>query len=259
MKLELLNVLCCAFAILGIASALANLVPMAAISVLACAACLLALERLRGPGPAKIDGDALRFVNNILSNYSCSASTVSIVQKSLNSEFSFYKAMKRAIAEYHLSSDAPRAFSRLASTRSYILSAATAAIVDRLEYGTALKAPLAELKRHALRRKRNTTQGVVASAGALSIARLGSMLFFPLFAGISINILLLTSEMQGVSAQGVSALVLVFAFYILYTNFLNFKYSLKESVESRIRKALFSGAAAMVAFRLAMLLSVSML
>lgn len=259
MRFELLDALCCASALLCIASALAGRIPAAAASASASVACFLAAERLRGTGASSEDGDALQFLDNMLANYSDTASTVALVERSLNCKFAFYADARRAVSRFRLQPDARRAFLALLHSGSYALRGVAAAIVSRLEDGAPLRVQLAELKRHVLRRRGSESRGIASSAGALSIARLGSAVFFPAFAGISINILRLTSEMQGTATLGAPALVPVFAFFVLYTNTLNFKYSVREPAGSRLRKSLLSGAIAMLSFRLASLLSFGML
>jgi hypothetical protein len=205
-----------------------------------------------------VEGYALQFIDNMLWNYSDSIDTCTLLERSLDGRFAFCKEVQGAIRKYALSSDARQAFSTLLRSDSYALRGVASAVAHRLDDGSELRMQLAEVRKHVMQRNGKGLKGVRALGGALSITQVGAAVFFPAFAGISLNIMQFTAGMRG-AGPGAAALTAVFAFYIAYTNLLNFKYDMKESAAARAEKVALSCAAAMLVFRAAAALSMGML
>jgi hypothetical protein len=259
MRCDAAGAVCCLAALFCIAFALTGRIPAAVISLAACAACFAVAAKARRTSGGVVESDALQFIDNVLENYSDSVNTLTLLEKSLNDRFDFCKDMQSAIRTYVLSSDARQAFSVLLRYDSYALRGITSAVIGRLEEGTELRMQLAEVRKHALRRSGKELKNIGAMGSALSITQIGSVLFFPIFAGISLNIMQFTAGMQGAGHPSAPALIAVFAFYIAYLNLLNFKYNMKESTATRAEKAALSCATALLVFKAASVLSVGML
>ncbi len=259
MKFDAVCVACCLAALFCTAFTLMGTVPVAAALLAACMACFAVAAKARGTRASAVEGDALQFIGNVLENYSDSVNTLTLLEKSLNSRFAFCKDMQCAIRTYALSSNARQAFSALLRYDSYALRGTASAVISRLDEGTELRMRLAEVRKHAVQRSIKELKSMGALGSALSITQIGSVLFFPVFAGISLNIMQFTAGMQGAGHPSVPALIAVFAFYIAYLNVLNFKYSMKESIEARAEKSALSCAIAIFVFKVASVLSVGML
>jgi hypothetical protein len=234
-------------------------IPIAAAVLAACAACFAAAARSRGTGSGAVERDALRFIDNMLENYSDSMNTLALLERSLNSRFAFCKDVQDAIRKYALSSNARQAFSALLGYESYALRGIASAVIGRLDEGAELRMQLVEVRRHVMQRNRKELKSSGTLGSALSITRMGSVLFFPIFAGISVNIMQFTAGMRNAGHPSAAALIAVFAFCIAYLNLLNSKYSVRESVMSRTKKSALSCAVAIFVFKVTSVLSVVML
>jgi hypothetical protein len=250
-----IGILCCPAAILCAALALAGSLPAAAAALATCAACFVAASKARGAGQRATESDALRFIDNIIGNYSDSASTVALLEKSLNGSFAFCREFRDAIRTYSLSADAGQAFSALLRSDSYALRGIASATIGRLDGGAELRMRLVELRRHVMRRNGNALKNTGLLGSALSVTQIGAALFFPAFAGISLRIMQFTEGMQNAGHPSAQALVAVFAFYIAYLNLLNFKYNMREDWTVRAEKSALSCAAALLVFKAASTLS----
>lgn len=251
--------MCCLFALFCVACALIGKIDVAAVWLAACAACFVAASRARRISADTIESDALQFIDNILENYSDSVSTLTLLERSLNSRFAFYGDMQRAIRTYALSANAEHAFSVLLGYDSYALRGLVSTVRGRLEEGAELRMQLVELKRHIMLRNSKKLESIGTLGSALSISQIGSVLFFPIFAGISLNIMRFAASMQAAAHANTQALIAVFAFYIMYLNLLNLKYDTRESAAVRAEKAALSCAVAMLVFRATSVLSAVML
>ncbi|MDE1857123.1 MAG: hypothetical protein KGH98_03510 [Candidatus Micrarchaeota archaeon] len=132
----------------------------------------------------------------------------------------FYQNMALCIEHYALSGDTRPI--RGLGFRAPGLSELCMCISDSLDTGRWLYRPLKLLRKrqdsiYALRAK--SLGGI---AGALSLTRLGSTIFFPAFAGISLDILSFGPGMVGGGkALGVGAISMVLISYILIINYVN--------------------------------------
>ncbi len=259
MKCDFVCVACCLSALVCTAFTLMGAIPVAAILLVACTACFAVASNARRKSDGTVEGDALQFIDNVLENYSDSMNTLTLLEKSLNSKFSFCKEMQDAINRYALSSNARQSFSVLLGHDSYALKGIAASVIGRLDEGTELRMQLIEVRRHVIQRNNKELKNIGVLGSAISITQIGAVFFFPIFAGISLNIIQFTAGMQGAGSPSTRALIAVFAFYIAYLNMLNFKYSMRESTATRAEKSALSCAIAMFVFKIASMLSIGML
>ncbi len=251
--------ICCIAAIFCVALALAGNIAVAAVLLVACTLCSIAASKVRRAGANAVDRDAVQFIDSVLENYSDSASTLGLLEKSLNDRFAFCKDMQRAIRTYRLSSNARQAFSVLLGYNSYAMKGIVSAVTSRLDNGACLRMQFLELRKHIAQRNGNELKNTRTLGSLLSVTRIGAILFFPIFAGISLNILKFTAIMQSSGSPSAQALTAVFAFFISYSNMLNFKYDMRESATVRAQKSALSCAVAIFVFKIASALSIGML
>lgn len=139
-----------------------------------------------------IDRDALIFAERFLK---CGTKPViERISASIQPNFAFYHDMEDAVEHYVFSGDVDRAFSNLIGSGSRCLSEVAATIVKMLETGADHSSELeriVERQRH-IKELRMRNLGLMANSA--SITELGSMVFFPAFAGVCRNILMLTSS-----------------------------------------------------------------
>jgi hypothetical protein len=206
------------------------------------------LRSRKGNGKAALD--AVQFISNLSMNSRYQKSTLAVLKKSVNPAFVFYPELSRAIDTYRYSSST-KGISALASKYNVgALSEAFGIIVDSLENGSDMHLPITELKQkiYAVNGKR-LSNAKMQSMG--SIVKLGAMVFFPLFAGISLEITRITSVIGGAAEINTAALSIILMLYIASVNNSIVKYSVSKG--SALSVASYSSlqiAAALLIFRL---------
>ena len=225
MRNELLSTVCVSAALLSTAaSLLANVYAGIAIAVPSFVAFYLLRQRIDGDS-SRTEADSTQFVGNLIENHDGHADTISLIHASLSPSFSFYRIMNEAISRYSAQGSAELSFSKLLKSDSAALSETVSAIVRRLDDGAEMIDPLKEIRRHINSENRHKMKNLGSVLNADSVVRLGSMMFFPVFAGISMRIAVFAGSSQGFAALKAGALSLIFAFYIINTNAANFGYS----------------------------------
>ena len=206
------------------------------------------LRSHKGNGKAALD--AAQFISNLSMNSRYQKSTLAVLKKSANPVFVFYPELSRAIDTYRYSSST-KCISDVASRYNVgALSEALGIIVDSLENGSDVHLPITELKQ-----KTYTIGGKKLSNAKMqsmgSIVKLGAMIFFPLFAGISLEITRITSVIGGSAEINTAALSIILMLYIALVNNSIVKYSVSKG--SALSIASYSSlqiAAALLIFRL---------
>ena len=253
---EMLSAVCVSFAVISAAASLfVNVYAGIAAAMLSFAAFYL-LHRRVGGDHSSIESDTAQFISNLIDNYDGYADTISVIRSSLSPSFRFYSDMNEAISKYLTQGNAELSFSKLLSSSSVALCETASAIVRRLDDGSDMIGPLKETRRHINAENRHRLKNLGSVLNADSVVRLGSMMFFPAFAGISMRIAVFAGSSQGFAALKAGALSLIFAFYIIHTNLMNFSYS---NSPMKTEKAALSAALGMIAFRASYLLSTMML
>jgi hypothetical protein len=217
----------------------------------------LALMRSSGPGTARADRDSIRLAGNLIDNYTDSTDTITLLRQSLSPSFVFCAEMDRAISTYSMQGDARLSFSVLLSSDSVVLREISSAVVQRLDNGTDMLAPLKDIKRRASTESKYLMKSLGSSLNADSVVMLGSVLFFPAFAGIGMQIAGFAGASQGFSEFKAGALAAVFVFYIIQTNLVNFRYRRDDPM--KLEKAALFSAIGVLIFKFSSMLSVMML
>ena len=218
--------------------------------------CFLLLYRSSGSGASRREIESMQFVGNIIDNYTEQTSTLKLIEMSLSNELWFRKDMEEAVSRYRMHGDAGSAFSKLLSSDTTALREATAAIVQGLDSGTGMLGPLKEIKRRIGAERRYALKAMGGTLNADSVSRLGSALFFPAFAGISLQIVRFTDAGQGFSSAKAWVLMATFAFYIISANMINFRYSRGPMIAE---KSALSCAIGIIVFKASSMLSILML
>ncbi len=256
MRNELLSAVCVLAAILSAATSLfVNVYAGIAVAAPSFVAFYLLRQRIGGDS-SQNESDSAQFIGNLIDNYGGHAGTISLVRASLSPDFRFYSDMNEALSRYLTQGNAELSFSKLLKSDSIALAEATSAIVRRLDDGAEMIGPLKETRRRINSESRHRMKNLGSVLNADSVVRLGSMMFFPAFAGISMRIAVFAGSSQGFSALKAGALSLIFAFYIIHTNVTNFGYSKSPM---NMEKAAVSAALGMIAFQASYLLSTMML
>lgn len=257
MQDKALRIICTAAASLSVAATLLfNAYAGIAFASLSSASLYL-LRKSSGGGSNRTDDDSMRFVGRLIDSYTDSINTPRLLEISLSQDFWFYKDMREAISKYTMQGNAELSFSKPLMSDSGALREITAALVQRLDNGVEILGPLKEIRRRIGANSRHRLKTLCSALNSDSVARLGSVAFFPAFAGISLQIVKFTNSSEGFAAAKPWALVAIFAFYIIYTNIINFRYSSGDAL--RIEKSALSGAIGILVFKMSSMLSIGML
>jgi len=141
-------------------------------------------------------GDLLIFTESILLNYSKGRSTAEIVRKSLNPKFSFYKSAIESLKRSRLSGSAMNAFSWI-SGKSQLCKEVFFAIIESIDAGTSIKEPIEELHSRIKEAHELSIKSLGSVANSYAISSIGSSVFFPIFAGISLYIIRFSAGIGG--------------------------------------------------------------
>ncbi|MGC8538099.1 MAG: hypothetical protein ACP5MZ_03930 [Candidatus Micrarchaeia archaeon] len=178
----------------------------------------------------RIERDTLAFLDNLSMHANVEVLEARVL-KSLSRNFVFYKDFKDALAEYRVSGDAAHAFERLHGYGYKYFEAAALLIRESLESGNdisyALESLHVECQEHdALKRKHDGEM-----ANFRSLQTLGSVIFFPVFAGLSMNVLRMSTVHTAALEYGAFGTVVLL--YILIVNFITPLFS-ERGVSARI-------------------------
>ncbi|MDE1833028.1 MAG: hypothetical protein KGH58_01270 [Candidatus Micrarchaeota archaeon] len=221
------------------------------------AAALLVLLRLSKT--RSFDRDALRLASNIVEYHTADIDIVSLLTESASPSMRFYDKLIDAIRAYRLSGDAQGAFSALLGSDSEYLRTVIWTVVNGLDNGSDI---LLQLKEQVQTMEADLSlreRAAGSAAGAAAIIRFGTMLFLPIFAGISMDILrfatILNSSVMSVSPDGFA---LIMSLFIAVSNTINFRYAPYGFLEKTAKSAA-SAAVGIAVFRIASALAMSML
>jgi len=246
-----------AISAVSIASALFYSMYLAVAACSVSAAILLAaLRHWRGKS---LDRETLRLVNNIIGSHTPGRDTASLIIDAASPSMPFYDSLVSALRAYGLSGDSSSSFSALAGYPSVYLRTAVDIILNGLDNGADIAAPMRELKQRmeADLSVRERTAG--SASGASAIIRFGSILFLPVFAGISLDILGFASTINSaVSAISPWGFTVILSLFIVAANTANFRHGASPVLE-KSAKAAVSGAVAITVFKLAAIFAMSML
>jgi len=159
-------------------------------------------------------GDLSIFVSNMLLNYSEGKSTISIIKESLDQRFAFYKDMQKAIKVYMLTGDARKAFA-WAGTYPVLYREVFFALAGALESGASVLGPMKEIMGSIESANAIKSKSIGSMSNAMSIVGIGSVVFFPVFAGISYYIMGFSASINGAMPIGQAAYMFIIMFYIM--------------------------------------------
>ncbi len=206
--------------VLAIAIAVAGM-PLVAVAPMALAVVLNSRASKRQKAPEL--GDLSVFVGNLLANYSKGRSTLSIIKDSLDQGFGFYKKAIESIDTYRLSGNAKMAFAWAGSCSSALCREVFLAIAESLDTGTDIIGPMRELYKRISSSHDIQVRSLGGTANAMAIVGMGSVVFFPIFAGISYYIMGFSAGTGSHAAMGYAAYAFMVIFYIaeisIYNNF----------------------------------------
>lgn len=216
------------------------------------AAIALLLYRRSGKGRGKLDSDVLQFISNLSINSRYQKSAIASLRNSLDPKFVFYKGFSHAIDAYRYSGSVDEIGMVASRYGNETLAAATHIIGDSLITGSDLHAPISGLKL-----KLSKTESRKLSAAKMqsidSIVRMGTIIFFPMFAGISLEIMHITSALGGAVVQNTVLFSAILMFYIAYVNNSIVKHSSgygTDGVMPVVSLSMMQIAIALLAFRL---------
>lgn len=173
-----------------------------------------------------LDKDVIGYCGSLLDLLSYKTPTPKALSQALDRRYWFFCDMESSIRNYKLSGDTKAM--RVIGKKYPELSELCMCISSSLETGKWLYKPLRLLmaRQESLYSIRMQSLGGITNA--LSITRLGTTVFFPAFAGISLDIMSFGSGMAGGGkALGIGAISIVLVSYILLTNYVNAAFSAK--------------------------------
>ena len=250
---NLLAIVCIAAAT---ASALAGIISEFMLSAILLAICIVSFIALRLHiiKNSTIYRQVIILIESMLSRRTA-GSTVRLLEMSNSPDFGFHKELSHAIMAYRLSYDT-EPFTRLSAYGSYALTRFSSIVVSGLEMGHEIIPSLERLKASLQSEDRQKRRSVMQIRNAVSLSRIGPMLFFPIFAGITTNIMKFASV--AVQSQPFPQITPILSLYILAANVSGFENSRISDLEFLCDAALAS-AIGLFIFRASSLLSAIML
>ncbi len=202
-----------------------------------------------------IDREADMLIDAMIINYRRCKNPIELVSISIKREWRIYERVNTAIDEYKASASLD-VFDRLLKDGSrkirLIAILISRSVRDNGNFYEDLSG-LAELFSKQNRYKMKS-YGVVKNGSA--VVNMGTMLFFPLFAGIGLNIINFAGLKLGiVYSSAVSSAVIL---YLLFASLINSRYS-RDNIYDKLAFASFSLFVALTVFRTTSILSALML
>ena len=236
-----IKVLVVAVAVLAIVSSLFGKFILSA-AFLAIVAALFVAARKLGNSAKAVDNQLIRLLDDAFSKDS-GIPIIRCIRDSNKKEYIFHDALESAIRAHALSGDTSR-FAALGRYQSRHLERFALMLSHSLEHARDISKELSEFRAELVEDERQRRRLRAQIDGAAAISHLGTMLFFPLFAGVSIQIMRFASSY---SVFRFSSVFPVLAFYIVAANLIGFEYSDRDSI-SVVSDAAASAAAAFFVF-----------
>ncbi len=170
-----------------------------------------------------IEQDLLGFLNVLIKEYSKTRNLLPALKKASEGSYRFSEMLETSIARYESGMSAYDSFAK--SKCPAPLNETMLAVAAGLENGTDSLHSLKDLRKRLEERLDYKLRTSGAMDNAFSINKLGGMVFFPLFAGVSLDIMKFATTMSGqLQNDSLSRLGVVFGAYILITNYINSRY-----------------------------------
>ncbi|MGC8687621.1 MAG: hypothetical protein ACP5RM_02890 [Candidatus Micrarchaeia archaeon] len=220
-----------------------------AIAFFAPSAVLYARVRPKASGS---DQDVLSFVNNMIANYSESSGLARCALKSLDKRMWFYEDMKKFLHEYMVSGSIPGKFPKEGHYGELLTI-----ISMGLDDGAGIREALLLLSKDMEAEQEIRSRYSGSAYNALFISSMGSVVFFPIFAGISYYIMGFPSGIASAHQIGIIEYSFIIMFFVLET--LLYRAIHSRRILSSIPGIAFSMSLAGLLFKASYLLSVGAL
>ena len=190
----------------------------------------------------KINEDTYEFILNLIYWYKTKQSKQQLIIASLSKKFYFYNEMIYALKIYNKLGNAEAAFKNIVREKTFYFQQVVNLLIQSIDKGIDIYEPLNEIKRQFDIEKKYISKALASMHNSQSMMQLGSSIFFPIFAGISMNILKFTSQMNNIKFD-LQSFSMLFVTYIAIINFINFRYknsSITSKTENIMVFTLFS-------------------
>jgi hypothetical protein len=196
----------------------------------------------------KVDSDSLTLLRNISVNYAQGASSVSVLGRSIGQNLAFSGQLKLAIRRYLRSGDIESSFASIPMYDSYLFFETVSIMKAMLASQKNVRKRISNAVSFAERLEQQQLKLHGNMTNSISVARLGSVLFFPIFAGISYRIILFSGSLGLSSGIQASGLLPVVSFYIGVSNLIGSLFFSRGmgANSAAFSAALYSGAAFIV-------------
>ncbi len=192
----------------------------------------------------QVDADALELTEALLQKLAEGAPLANALERSLPQKYAFRDDAVRALQCYTRSGDA-KVFGSVSAFGSKRLKELFSAIAASLESGHDASVPLERLRDDFRQADSYRLRGIGNSSNYSAVMRLGTSVFFPMFAGVSVNIMGFAHSALGGPAQAGASLLGIFAVYAVAANYAGT--SAATGFSGRIAdSALFGGIAILV-------------
>lgn len=204
---------------------------------------------LGNAGGRRIAVETSMFMKNLISNYLPKKSIIGIMQQSLDKEWQIGRVFQSAINSYALSGNARRSFECMKLFDSYELKKLVGILVIGLDTGADIWMPLVELDKLSEQTKDKSAVGMAYMKNTSSLIKIGTVLFLPVFAGISVSILGIS---QGAGADyGIGLPIsIVLGTYLIMINYIQSKQGRYDIHAKKIANASFASAGAMLIMKI---------
>lgn len=172
-------------------------------------------------GIDQIDFDTIQFLDALLNVYSKSKNLYASLETTSNGSYAFSDTLRTSLIEYRDGVQVKTAFDDIGNYGSVCLNEAFIAICHGLTTGDDIGPALASIRESAREKDAYRLKTLGALENVFIINRLGGVVFFPLFAGISLDIIKFTSSYGGNANAGIFGPFVIFAAYIVITNYSN--------------------------------------
>jgi hypothetical protein len=240
-------------ALLAGAFAILNMLVPSAFS-LALAVGTFLIFRGKGRDEISMERDVAELLNGALSCDSHSP-TIEMIRSANKERYPFYADLKNAVDFYRISGSTS-SFSDLERYGSRPLSKLSGIVSYGLENSQDVRPSLSRLRDKLERSGRSKSRLFAQIKSARSVSQLGSVIFFPMFAGVSVNIMAFAAGT--ITSFSYSWLVPIILFYIIVSNVIGFEYSGEASVNFAKMGSL-SASSGLLVFRIVSLFSAVML
>ncbi len=175
-----------------------------------------------GKSVSRIDSDTINFLDVLISEYSKSKNLISALETTSNGSYIFSNTLKEAIAKLRDGMPTESAFSGLKIHGSVYLNELIDVVDVGLETGSDIEPALIAVRENAKERDSYRLKTLGAMENVITINQMGGAVFFPIFAGISLDIIRFTNTLSTqIKNAGVMSLFVVFIGYLVIINYSN--------------------------------------